>query len=289
MAAETLASEERPLTTTGHINLAVGGQRSANEIGTRRLSGLRSRLGTATPCLWRSGRVIATGPVQTLYLYLESQPDGIVTDDAIAGQIGVCRLSIMLNANPLFPRLFTTLTTAKVHHQSAHRLSVQTRRHGKWSRGKKVRLDREAIPGAGIPHLRRGHLSEHLHPPVPKRAHETVIEIESHLPTGYRRRDGGVVQYTHHQRTNSPTHPHVATMRLPQLRAALRHANLDALKATRRSRCRRQRPIQRTARRSRHATAMGTGTISRFTIGCQRSARRLKTRLTISVERGACV
>jgi hypothetical protein len=237
MAAETLPSEERPLTTTGHISPVVGGQKHANEIGTRNQSELRSRLEIAVLCPWRSGRVIATGPVQTLYPCLESQPDGTVTDSAIASQIGVCRPLELLNANPLFLRLFTTLTNAKVHHQSAQQLNVQrTHRHEKWSRGKKVlRLDREAIPGAGIPHLRRGHLSGHLHPPVPKRAHETVIEIESHLPTGYRRCDGGVAQYTHLQRTNSPTPPYVATMRLPQLRAALRHANLDALKATRRS------------------------------------------------------
>src|SRR6266851_4399497 len=249
MAPETPSSEERLLTTTGHISralLVVELQRHANEIGTRNQTAGRTRPEDVTPRLWRSGRAIATGAVRTLHFYHGSPLFASVTNCASASRIGACRPQDASSENCLCPPPFTVLTNTKIHHYFADRRSVRTLHHG--SRlSEKARLDPGGILGVVTRHLRRGQTSGHPHRPVLMPVHGPVIA--NHPSMEYRARDGGVAQYTRRQRTSTIAHPCVAT-RPPRLRVALRRVNTRALKVMHRIRRRRhlQCPTQRTAK-----------------------------------------
>jgi hypothetical protein len=260
LASETSLSEERLQTTTRHISRVrvAAEQRCASEIGTRNQNAGRTRPEVEIPRLWRSGRVIVTGAVPTLHLVHGSPLSGSVTDSANARQIGACLLLDELNGNRLCHRLFTTLIYAIVRHYPAGQLSgVQTLRHGN-RLSEKARLDSRYILGVAIRHLlRRGHLSGHPHPSIPRPAHGVVIA--SHLPMGCRVRDDVVAPYTRRQRTSTLVHPLCVATRRPRSRVALRRENLRALKVTHRTRrYHLRRHTQRTAKRFRNAIAVAT-------------------------------
>ena len=270
LAPETLLSEEKLQTTTRHISRVrvTAEQRCANEIGTRNQNAGRTRPKVEIPHLWRSGRVIVTGAVPTLHLYHGSPPSGRVSDSANARQIGACLLPDESNGNRLCRRLFTTVIYAKVRHYPADQLSgVQTLRHGN-RLSEKARLDPRYILGEASRHLlRRGHLSGHPHPSIPRPALGVVIA--SPPPMGCRVPDGVVAPYTRRQRTSTLVHPLCVATRRPRSRVALRRENLLALKVTHRTRrYHLRRHTQGTAKRFRNGIAVDTGAISRCTPGC---------------------
>jgi hypothetical protein len=272
MVPETLSSEERFLTTTSHISLVVvvaaavaEHQRHANEIGTRNQTEARTRLEIVT--MWLSGRVITIGTVRPLHLYHASRSSASVTDSASASRIGVCRRPDESNANFLHLQLFTISTNAKIRHWLAGPVSVQTLRHEN-RLSEKPRRDSAGTRGETNRHLRRRHLSGHLH-------HRLVLKpvrgtvIASHPPMEFRRCDGGVARYTRLLKTSRITRP-CGAMRRPRLRAALRPENLCGIRDTRRSRCHCHllRHTRKTARRYRHGTGVVTGAILRCTTSC---------------------
>src|SRR6267142_1823958 len=86
-ALETPSSEERWLMTMRHINRALVVaelRRHANEIVIGNQTADRTRPEVVPSRPLRSGRVIATGAVQTLHLYHASPPSGSVSDSANA-------------------------------------------------------------------------------------------------------------------------------------------------------------------------------------------------------------
>lgn len=287
-AQETLSSEEKLLTTMRHISRVrvPAEQRRANEIGTRNQNAGRTRSEVEIHRLWRSGHVIVTGAVPTLYHVSPLSGSMSVGDSTNARQIGVCRPPGGSNGNRLCHQLFTSLTYAKVRHYPAGQPSVRTLHHGNLL-SERARLDPGYILGVAIRHLRRGHLSGHHHPSIPRPAHGDVIV--SHPPMGCRLRDGDVALSTRRQRTSTPVHPSRVATRRPRSRVALRRENPRVLKVTHRTPCYHLRHhTQRTARRSRNGIAADTGAISRCTPSCKMSAKRSRTRSTTQVARAAC-